>query len=95
MLTYPAGLITYAEAKLIPNYSYLSSSNVFWTMTPYVDESMYYIGTNGAVGILNNRTTTNASVNAYYIRPVIAFKNTIEFTSGNGSIKTPYIIKNK
>lgn len=95
LLTYPAGLITYAEAKLIPNYSYLSSSNVFWTITPYVDESMYYIGTNGAVGITNNRTTTSASVNAYYIRPIIAFKNTIEFTSGNGSIKTPYIIKNK
>ena len=93
-LTYKIGLMTRQEVDLLKTDSAAKSGAVYWLITPrnpvggtsgYV--SNYYV----AAGSLN---LTGGSYNTSRgVRPAISLKNSVEYTSGNGSTDSPYIVE--
>ncbi len=90
-LKYPVGLLTAAEANLVGN-SILSIGIPYWLLTPYEISNTaknLYITEDGNI-------VDGASVdNNYGIRPVITLKGTLRYTTGDGSMKNPYVIETK
>ncbi len=88
-LNYPVGLLTADEVSIIGNNSYLNTNNDYWTMTP-----AYYNGAYSYNYIVSKGKLIPKNVSEKYaVRPVITLKSDVKYTSGDGSIKTPYIIK--
>lgn len=91
-LTNPVALITADEIIMGSGgaSSYFYTENTYWTMTPSYfsdtgDGAHNY--TNGLVLEALTDLTTEAGV-----RPVVSLKPGTEYTSGNGSPETPYVI---
>ena len=96
-LTYPVGLITQPEVYLASNQnqsnSFIKSSVTYFTMSP----SNFYINNQSAISV-NTSGTYNTTALLWYgfgIRPVVSLKEDIEYTSGNGSVMTPYQVKDR
>lgn len=88
-LNYPVGLLTADEVSILGNNSYLNTNNDYWTMTP-----AYYNGAYSYNYIVSKGKLIPKNVSEKYaVRPVITLKSDVKYTSGDGSIKTPYIIK--
>ena len=93
VLTYPVGLLTldelYFSGLLKNGNNFLRIDDNYWTMTP-----AYYNGANAYNYIVkgNGVNPTNVS-DEYGIRPVITLKSNIKYTSGDGSLETPYIVE--
>lgn len=88
-LNYPIGLLTADEVSIIGNNSYLNTNSDYWTMTP-----AYYNGEYSYNYIVSKEKLIPKNVSEKYaVRPVITLKSDVKYTSGDGSIKTPYIIK--
>lgn len=91
-LTYPVGLMTYPEVKLT-NYdpdAFINSGVSVWLASPSdfssEDSRIYHIN-------LDNFSNTYSPENSFGVRPVISLKPNTEFTEGNGSFTSPYVIK--
>lgn len=88
-LNYPVGLITADEVSIIGTNSYLNTNNDYWTMTP-----AYYNGNYAYNYVVSNNNLVAKNVSdKYAVRPVITLKSNVKYESGDGSVKTPYIIK--
>lgn len=88
-LNYPVGLLTADEISIIGTDSYLNTNNDYWTMTP-----AYYNGNYAYNYVVSNKALVARNVvEKYAVRPVITLKSDVKYESGDGSIKTPYIIK--
>ncbi len=91
-LTYPVGLLSYYEANLIGS-SALRTGTSFWTMSP-----AYFKGTDFSYEsygwyVFNTGDLDHDLVNASYgVRPVITLIKDIEYKSGDGTAKNPYVI---
>ena len=97
-LDYPVALLTSDEAILAGaagnstagNYSYLSSGEEYWTMTPYnitSSSSMMTVGDQSEV-------TSEIIGSSKGIRPVLSLKLGVEFEqNGDGTATNPYIVK--
>jgi hypothetical protein len=93
-LTYPIGLLTEQERALMQNKSggvYAKTQMYWWLASPSGMHS------NQAAG----RYVTNTGdlgyyyvvFNAYGVRPAVTLSSNIEFTRGNGTYDSPYIVE--
>ena len=97
--TLKAGLITADEVIMAggkwstANRSYYLYSEFYWTMTPFalkVSSSdnyaqMFYVDSNGCPDGAQLKYETG-------LRPVINLKSDTKFSSGNGTLDTPYVV---
>ena len=96
-LTYPIGLISMDEAWYAGGYSsnntsyYLYTGQNYWTMSPYLFNaassytwgfSVYSTGRLGYAGVYY----------IYGVRPVINLKADTQFSGGNGTSETPFVV---
>ena len=89
-LTYPVGLLTEVERKLIGN-SYASTGKNYWTFTP--GRFIVYSGYGaGMVVVFANGGNSGDSGGVNAVRPVISLKPDVTVISGNGGYETPYKI---
>ena len=89
-LTYPVGLLTYQEARLVNNNNARATNNSYWLGTPYGYEDIYgYARVVTAVGNNNNYGTVTYG---YGVRPAITLKNEVTYFNGDGSMANPYIV---
>lgn len=92
-LSHPVGLITADEIILGSGTTsgYLHTGSAYWTMTP----SYYSDSTTGAhnyafsAGVLESISKVSAE---YGVRPMVSLKPGIEYSSGDGTALSPYII---
>ncbi len=88
-LTYPIGLLTASEAYLLNNQNILKTGKNYNLITPIVfngsQASIYIINTSGGLA--------SKVIYDYGVRPVISLKSGTVFTSGNGSMTSPYIVE--
>lgn len=88
-LKYPVGLLTLAEARLM-------NSEYFYTdgATAYSSSPVTAFGAYGqTVGLASNYNSGASVYGSYAIRPTIILRPGIEYTSGTGSKKDPYVIE--
>ena len=91
-LTYPIGLMTIQELRLINKPIY--KNTYFWTMSPGYSEFGQYSRTTYAYRVPLSGTPL-ASLLAYTMsgyRPVISLKPNVTFESGDGSMDDPYVV---
>ena len=98
-MNYPVGLLTIDEIMLsgicsstTNTSSYLADGSKWWTMSP----SSYYITSSNIFSKVEKSTAANSSSqdNQNGLRPSIALKIGAEITSGDGTVNSPYVIKN-
>ena len=83
----PVGLLSLDEYNLASgSSSYLNTSQLFWTLTPYDTTNAWIAFTNGSAG-------SNLVVTAYGVRPVINVNPDIVITGGSGILTEPYTIE--
>ena len=90
-LTYPIGLASVREIGLLYNGSYLlaDTNKDYWLSSP----SQYNY--NYLTGYIVHSTSYFGSREVYFspgIRPTVSLKPGTEFSSGDGSMDTPYVI---
>ena len=94
-LTYPIGLITadevaYAGGVYGTNNTsyYLYTNSSYWTMSPYEypNASVFDVRSTGRL-IGGNYVT-----NTFGVRPVVNLKADTQFSSGNGTSETPFVV---
>ena len=84
----PVGLISIDEYNLASgSSSYLYSSQVFWTTTPYSASNAWLVRNFGIAS--RNFNVANASG----VRPVVGLSSDATITGGNGTLTDPYIIE--
>ena len=82
----PVGLISIDEYNLASgSSSYLYSSQVFWTTTPYSASDAWDVDSSGSAYY-------NDVTNAYGVRPVVGISSDVYITGGNGTLTDPYLI---
>ena len=89
-LTYPIGLMSPAEMRLLNN-NYIATiySNYYWLSSP-----SYY-----NISVLNSAINYNGDVSDYYanneigVRPAVSLKMGTQYSSGDGSKDNPYVVK--
>ena len=93
-LTYPIGLLTADEIRLVGGYDnlhYLSDNQYWWTMSPY-----YFFGSNGrsfrvnSSGVLNTQYIHTASPNV--VRPSVSLVKGTRISDGDGTANNPFVI---
>lgn len=89
-LTYPVGLITSTERQLayVENKSYLGVGIWYRTMSPYSFASDSGVNTDGG----GSAGPVNGTYQGGGVRPMVSLRPQIEFSNGDGSLNTPYII---
>ncbi len=95
-LQYPIGLITmdevaYAGGVVGSNNTsyYLYTGQNYWTMSPYYAGS--YALVLGVISIDGYSSAWNTN-SAYGVRPVVNLKANTQFSSGNGTSETPFVV---
>lgn len=66
---------------------YIKSDNEYW-LSNVLDEAQYYVNSEGEV----KKTKV---IHQYEIKPIITLSNTVNYSEGNGSIESPYIVGEK
>ena len=92
-LNYPVGLLTGQEISLayVSNNSPLAAGGKFWGISPT------YFARNDAINLWG---TTLGDVNFYRVdleagvRPSVSLNSSVEYSSGDGSVNSPYVILN-
>ena len=89
-LTYPVGLLTSPEAKLanVSVDNYLTSGLEYWLISPTANTKTSTVSTINIQKIYEQGVEDSLGV-----RPVISLKPNTEFTEGDGSFTSPYVIK--
>ena len=89
-LTYPIGLMSPAEMRLLNNNHIATIySNYYWLSSP-----SYY-----NISVLNSAINYNGDVSDYYanneigVRPAVSLKMGTQYSSGDGSKDNPYVVK--
>ncbi len=90
-LTYPVGLASLPEVKLLNNSSILKTGQSYWLASPeYLGYNTTRVSRVSKTGNLGIHNLTEDDING--IRPVISLKPGIEYSDGDGSKDHPYII---
>ena len=93
-LKYPVGLATRHELSIMGDNSVRKSASVYWTQSPryfYGNNTaitpMFYVDTYGKI------ETSQDTMGGYWgVRPVITIKPKTKYSSGDGSMASPYIV---
>ncbi len=95
-LTYPIGLMTFAEMRLLGS-SYLNKTGQsYWLMTPmgfYLSGMSPSYSTVALVMSYGGASDNTISNSQNGVRPAISLKPGIEYVSGNGSKDDPYVVE--
>ena len=86
-LSFPVGLISIQEGRLLTNTNILKSSGNYWTLSPsyiFIDRSYN--------SIINDNNSSSRVSYSLGVRPVISLKPGTEYASGSGSMADPYIV---
>ena len=92
-LSYPIALLSLDEAIMAgvheeyndDKYTYLYNEESFYLMTPYRNEiDMFYL--------YKDQKKYSDSILSQYVRPVVSLKNSVQITSGTGTLNDPYIV---
>ena len=92
-LTYPIGITTASEMRLLGNNTLRKTGKSYHLMSPsYINAGTLgvytlriHISTDGRLSVMDN---------AYYgVRPAISLKPGTEFVSGDGSMANPYVVE--
>ena len=87
-LTYSVGLMTLPEANKLGNSSVNKTGQNYWLISPSMASSTTYMRYTTTSG-----SSSFSSINQTYgVRPVISLNSSTKYTSGDGSMQTPYII---
>ena len=87
-LSFPVGLISVQEGRLLTNTNILKSSGNYWTLSPsyiFIDRSYN--------SIINDNNSSSRVSYSLGVRPVICLKPGTEYSSGTGSMNNPYIVE--
>ncbi len=90
-LTYPVGLISYAEFKLLNSSNLMKTGQRYWMISPG-----YYSYDGKAYNHSFNTSGNNDNImvsNSAGVRPVVSLKPGTEYVSGTGSKDDPYIVE--
>ena len=87
-LTYPIGLLTAPEARLLTNNNLRKAVQAYWLMSPL--EFMNRVAVTRQ--IINTGQYTSVSYSTGGLRPVISLKPGTEYASGTGSMADPYVV---
>ncbi len=85
-LTYPVGLITEAELRLVGNPNVMKTGEYYWTSSPLWYGIVSYISVASAYGGYHNYAPSTE----LGVRPVVSLKSNVIFNSGDGSKEHPY-----
>ena len=89
-LTYPVGLMTSSEMYLLNNDNLRKTGQIYWLASPryfsngYANGSNVYASGNLYYSIVNN---------TYGVRPSVSLATGTLYTSGDGSMASPYIVE--
>ena len=88
-LTYPVGLMTSPEIYLLGNGDLNEPKSLYWLASPY-----YFDGDDAQGRIVySTGVLTNDFVSAAHgVRPAVSLKPGTEYSSGNGSMESPYVV---
>ena len=90
-LTYPVGLATSPEINLLGNKSLRASGEYYWLASPY---SFYQGYTAYGRYVYTTGYSTNGTVySTYGVRPSVSLTPGTEYSSGDGSMANPYVVK--
>lgn len=88
-LTYPVGLMTSPEMNLLGNSELRRTGQYYWLASPVYFINGYASGRNvDSAGVLSGSYVGNASG----VRPAVSLKLGTEYSSGNGSMESPYVV---
>ncbi len=89
-LTYPVGLLTYQEVNLLNNNNIRANNGVYWLSNPNGSEGTNtynrVVGSTGKINTISYTTSANG------VRPAISLKSTTTYSSGDGTMESPYVI---
>ncbi|MBR6949312.1 MAG: hypothetical protein IKH54_03905 [Bacilli bacterium] len=86
---YPVGMITKPEVTLSGYKELFKTGMAYWTLSPSHLETSYTY--NFAISNTGNPVSKQV-ISTSGIRPTISLKSTTFYTSGNGSMESPYVI---
>ena len=90
MLTYPVGLLTLPEVKLLNNSNIQKTGGTYWLNSAQIFNAKtadgYYVDSSGGANL-----SPVSSFNG--VRPVISLKPGTEYASGSGSMADPYVVQ--
>lgn len=86
---YPIGLITKSELDMLGSITLYKTNDEYWTMSPSYpgDELIYNYSVNTSGWFSSKSVSSNLG-----IRPSISLSSSTFYTSGDGSMETPYVI---
>ena len=89
-LTYPVGLMTYDEAKLLNESELRKTGSTFWLATPNYFNKIYAESYEVSSG---GGTSSNGVRTSFDVRPVVSVKPGTKYRYGDGSKNNPYIVE--
>lgn len=89
-LTYPVGLMTSPEMNLLGNRELRRTGQLYWLASPYC-----FDGGNANGRYVYSAGTMDVNIVVDYVsgvRPAVSLKPGTEYSSGNGSMESPYVV---
>ena len=86
-LTYPVGLMTSPEINLLGNDDLSETGQNYWLASPSYSSSNRYVHYTGGLG-----RGYSVSYEEPGVRPAVSLKPGTEYSSGNGSMESPYVV---
>lgn len=87
-LTYPVGLMTSPEMNLLGNSELRRTGQYYWLASPYY----FFYSADGRSVYSTGNLDSNYVSGAYGVRPAVSLKAGTEYSSGNGSMESPYVV---
>ena len=85
-LTYPVGLMTSPEINLLGNDDLSETGQNYWLASPSYSSSNRYVSFVGGLGLGYSVGSVQG------VRPAVSLKPGTEYSSGNGSMESPYVV---
>ena len=89
VLIYKVGLPTYSELRILNDWNIRTTGHTYWTLSPgFFSQTAegVYVGDSGL-------WTFGDVTSVHSVRPVISLISGIEYTSGDGSMTNPYVVR--
>ena len=89
-LTYPVGLLTYPESYLLKNINLRKTGKRYWLTSP---DNFYTFNGNESNVNTNGYNGSYMIYSSDGVRPAVSLKPDTEYTSGDGSKNSPYVVQ--
>ena len=93
-LTYPIGLLTIPEARLLSSYNLRKKKDLYMLLTPFKFFSyMAFVGAHSSSDVSADIQPWDTSQYEADVYPTVSLKPGTEYSSGDGSLEHPYVIE--